>query len=338
MKKVHTKNMSNRNAKSSSSKNEDCKLPKISPAKAVPNSNSSGKAGQTPNRQQARKANSSTDPDTAAPLECSPPKSIQPSNVNKKPTPSKLPALSKGEKSNSSESSKPARENQTEAIPSPLGEVSEAQVATQISESNTDLQKVKEELLQKEKEELLQKELEAKRLAEEEALKQRKKELGNGMVKLIYEQYNEEFAIVDGSTTHANIDDVYCLSFVMPDCLIHLSALCPKDKREAEVNGSLDFFIEESPLGTYQGLEKDQTYYVYVEQKADQLARDQAKMRQIALTMEGAQSVSKSDKRDDGRVLESCSCVYGNPCVDEYGCKDWNNRFAIATKNGWKGF
>ena len=35
---------------------------------------------------------------------------------------------------------------------------------------------------------------------------------------------------------------------------------------------------------------------------------------------------------------ETCSCLYGNPCVDEYGCKDWANRFAIATKNGWKGF
>ena len=28
----------------------------------------------------------------------------------------------------------------------------------------------------------------------------------------------------------------------------------------------------------------------------------------------------------------------GNPCVDEYGCKDWDNRYAIAKINGWKGF
>jgi hypothetical protein len=35
---------------------------------------------------------------------------------------------------------------------------------------------------------------------------------------------------------------------------------------------------------------------------------------------------------------ESCSCIYGNPCVDEYGCKDWYNRMDVAKKNGWKGF
>jgi hypothetical protein len=56
--------------------------------------------------------------------------------------------------------------------------------------------------------------------------------------------------------------------------------------------------------------------------------------------MEGAKDPNAPSPltKDDGRVLESCSCVYGNPCVDEYGCKDWDNRYAVATKNGWKGF
>lgn len=43
-------------------------------------------------------------------------------------------------------------------------------------------------------------------------------------------------------------------------------------------------------------------------------------------------------KKEDGRGFESCSCIYGAPCVDEYGCRDWTNRFAVAKKNGWKGF
>jgi hypothetical protein len=88
----------------------------------------------------------------------------------------------------------------------------------------------------------------------------------NGNVTLIYEQYNEQFPIVNGSTTHDNIDEVYCLSFVMPNCLIHLSTLNPAEKREKEAAGELDLFIEENPRGTYQGLEADKTYYVYVEQ------------------------------------------------------------------------
>lgn len=36
--------------------------------------------------------------------------------------------------------------------------------------------------------------------------------------------------------------------------------------------------------------------------------------------------------------VEGCSCKFGNPCQDKYICKDWNNRFAVAKKNGWKEF
>lgn len=162
----------------------------------------------------------------------------------------------------------------------------------------------------------------------------------NGKVVLRYEQYNEQFDIKHGSTTHENIDEVYCLSFVMPNCLIHLSKHPPAVHRKLEGEEKYDdLYLPEVPRGTYQGLEDDQTYYVYVEQEAQQLKRDQERMRQIAAGMDGL--TKKGDgliPKDDGRAMESCSCVYGNPCVDEYGCKDWNNRYAIAMKNGWKGF
>jgi hypothetical protein len=36
------------------------------------------------------------------------------------------------------------------------------------------------------------------------------------------------------------------------------------------------------------------------------------------------------------RSKETCSCLYGNPCVDQYECRDWNNRFEVAKKNGMK--
>ncbi len=90
-------------------------------------------------------------------------------------------------------------------------------------------------------------------------------------------------------------------------------------------------------IGTYLGLKKDNTYYVYIEEENDpnQAIRDAERMRKIE---ERGNSNSNDIVRDDGRVLESCSCIYGNPCIDEYGCKDWGNRFAIAKKNGWKGF
>lgn len=164
-----------------------------------------------------------------------------------------------------------------------------------------------------------------------------KPEEHNGMVKLLYEQYNEEFPIVNGSTTQENVDEVYCLSFVMPNCLIHLSSLNPAEKRARDIALAYEgMYVEENPRGVYQGLKVGETYYVYVEQEAEQLKRDQELMRQRA-----AADASKAPAplpKDDGRTMESCSCIYGNPCVDEYGCRDWNNRFAIATKNGWKGF
>jgi hypothetical protein len=145
-----------------------------------------------------------------------------------------------------------------------------------------------------------------------------------------------QFPIVDGSTTAANIDDVYALTFVMPDCAIHLSSYSPKDITKVDV--SVDPYITEDPRGVYQGLEKDRSYYVYVEQQADQLKRERERAKLISI--EGGLPEVKDPLKikNDGRGFESCSCIEGNPCVDEYGCRDWSNRFTISKKNGWKGF
>ena len=168
---------------------------------------------------------------------------------------------------------------------------------------------------------------------EEEEKKRLRKERGNGMVKLVYEQYDNLFPIAEGSTTQAAIDEVYCLSFVMPNCRVRLSFHPNAERFEREAKGVLDSLVPEEPNGIFQNLIKDQTYYVVVEQEADQLKRDQE-------TTKAKWNIEKQEnaKKDDERGFESCSCVYGNPCVDEYGCKDWDKRFAIATANGWKGF
>jgi len=45
---------------------------------------------------------------------------------------------------------------------------------------------------------------------------------------------------------------------------------------------------------------------------------------------------------DDNMILgedsSGCSCIWGNPCAAPHACKDWKNRFDVATKHGWKGF
>uniref|UniRef100_K3WKZ6 Uncharacterized protein n=1 Tax=Globisporangium ultimum (strain ATCC 200006 / CBS 805.95 / DAOM BR144) TaxID=431595 RepID=K3WKZ6_GLOUD len=164
-----------------------------------------------------------------------------------------------------------------------------------------------------------------------------RKERGNGMINLIYEQYDEEFSIVDGSTTQAAIDDVYCLSFVMPECLVHLTRHAAPERFAREDAGVFDSLVREDPQGVYVDLEKDTTYYVVVEQEADRLKRDQDATR-ARWAPQLQREKRERDNADDGRGFESCSCVYGNPCVDEYGCRDWHARFAVATANGWKGF
>ena len=62
-----------------------------------------------------------------------------------------------------------------------------------------------------------------------------------------------------------------------------------------------------------KGLEKDKEYYIYVFQDAEQLKKDQEKMQQIVAQMEGFGLASK--KLGDFGEGESCSCIYGNPCV-----------------------
>eukprot|EP00607_Mallomonas_marina_P011086 CAMPEP_0182424258 /NCGR_PEP_ID=MMETSP1167-20130531/10434_1 /TAXON_ID=2988 /ORGANISM="Mallomonas Sp, Strain CCMP3275" /LENGTH=347 /DNA_ID=CAMNT_0024603919 /DNA_START=239 /DNA_END=1279 /DNA_ORIENTATION=+ len=162
----------------------------------------------------------------------------------------------------------------------------------------------------------------------------------NGKVKLLYQMYDEEFEIVNGSTTAENIDELYCLSFVMPDCKIHLSIYSPEVKRERDIEGEgereREVYIPEDPPGTYHGLRTDTQYYIYADQDSNQLFLDQQNMkRRMKVQTTDAEKREREIEREDGRGMESCSCIYGNPCVDEYGCKDWDNRYAIAKKNGW---
>ena len=51
-----------------------------------------------------------------------------------------------------------------------------------------------------------------------------------------------------------------------------------------------------------------------------------------------ADTIAAKGIADDQEDRSSCSCIEGNPCADKMCCKDWANRFAVATKNGWKGF
>ncbi|CAN0006406.1 unnamed protein product, partial [Pylaiella littoralis] len=99
--------------------------------------------------------------------------------------------------------------------------------------------------------------------------------------------------------------------------------------------------FKENPPGTFHEQVDGGVYWVYVSRDDEEEKRDRDRMKQVVEGMKDdlPQGGAEGERMDGGRNgLESCSCVYGNPCVDEYGCKDWHSRYAVAKANGWKGF
>jgi len=180
----------------------------------------------------------------------------------------------------------------------------------------------------------------ARKAAEEAAAKEAAKEaerraaLAEGEVTVKYNMYAEKFRISKHQLRAEDIDELYCLSDVMPGCFIHLS------RREFAYGEEHEYIVEDPP-GTFQGLMAGETYWCYVQQDAEQEKKDQERMRKLREEEKRKLDDGKPKYERDGAfagVAESCSCIFGNPCIEEHTCKDWYNRFAVATKNGWKGF
>ena len=180
----------------------------------------------------------------------------------------------------------------------------------------------------------------------------------DGKVTLKYEMYEQQFEITGGGTTAAAIDAEYCLSFVMPKCRIHLSELDGTTltsrmvAAEPGTEGAekYAYYVREDPEPMpppdedgnvpafacnvrYNGLLDGNTYYVYITQDSEEEAKAMAKAKEIwARADKGVEmSGNAAERRQEG-----CSCIEGNPCVNEYICLDWHNRFAVAAKHGWK--
>ena len=185
----------------------------------------------------------------------------------------------------------------------------------------------------------------SKAAAEAAAETARKLSAGTGEVTLHYNMYSEKFNISAGSLLASLIDEEYCLSDVMPGCLVRLSRVKTDTKGStlqhpelldlASINNESPY-VSEAPAGTFLELEKDKEYWVFVVEDPIQEAKDRAAMDLVvAAAASGAEP--RSEYAEAG-LPESCSCIEGNPCVDEYGCKNWHERYRVAKENGWKGF
>ena len=125
----------------------------------------------------------------------------------------------------------------------------------------------------------------------------------------------------------------------MPGSHIYLSDISPKERTDLENGPNPDETVppyNSSLSGIFTNMESNKVYYCVVVQDEEQFKKDQSKFKRVAQSMMMEESTKYI--ADDGRGFETCSCIYGNPCVDEYGCRDWYNRYAIAKNNGWKGF
>ncbi|CAN0394057.1 unnamed protein product [Ectocarpus sp. 12 AP-2014] len=96
----------------------------------------------------------------------------------------------------------------------------------------------------------------------------------------MYEMYDENFPIKDGCISAAEIDETYCLSFVMPNCTLHLGPLGPADRYARENEGELVPYLVENPSGTFHGLEDGEVYWVYVSRDEEEENQDRERMKQ----------------------------------------------------------
>ena len=138
------------------------------------------------------------------------------------------------------------------------------------------------------------------------------------------------------------IDAEYYITFAFPGAKIHLTSYGPSDFSYEDKGFTSPPIELETPVGTFQRLEADKVYYVQVEEESK--AKQEYEERQEKKAAENAKKRAQQEAAEaDGLTItktkmESCSCIEGNPCLDRMCCKDWENRFEVAKKFGWKGF
>jgi hypothetical protein len=187
--------------------------------------------------------------------------------------------------------------------------------------------------LQKEQQQQ-EKERDEKAQAEE---KQRKLQPVAGSCVVRYNHYKNEHSITiseanpkDGRILVARLDEMFSFSAVY------------KGNFQTMLRGpgrGGDMLSHTDDSGTeFIGLENGAEYFCEV--REDEVAETAARggKEKVVFTASKGSSHIKTGETEMGEDSASCSCIEGNPCAVAYNCKDWNNRFDIAKKNGWKGF
>jgi hypothetical protein len=162
-----------------------------------------------------------------------------------------------------------------------------------------------------------------------------------GEVIIRYNHYKKKFAVNNGIALVSAVDAEYCLSFAYPNSKLHLSETSPAFLAQQDDNSlSSIALVPEDAAGNFLISSITTEYWVHIEE--DPKEKAEYEKRQAEYSKEVAERRAKEDADAENGIVktktESCSCIEGNPCVDKYCCKDWDNRYAVAKKNGWKGF
>ena len=162
-----------------------------------------------------------------------------------------------------------------------------------------------------------------------------------------YSHYKTAFPCRNGVVRWPSIDEEYAISFIFkgdfakrvraypPGVTTANSEKAPllvlaKGKKGVDDFGDADAALDED---YWLGLSSDFEGKYVLEVDEDVAAGLGVETRDGPLVLES----SGGDLPLGQRKTEGCSCLFGNPCQDKYVCKDWNNRFEVAKKNGWKG-
>eukprot|EP00462_Mataza_sp_D1_P022528 CAMPEP_0175142094 /NCGR_PEP_ID=MMETSP0087-20121206/12567_1 /TAXON_ID=136419 /ORGANISM="Unknown Unknown, Strain D1" /LENGTH=283 /DNA_ID=CAMNT_0016425777 /DNA_START=83 /DNA_END=931 /DNA_ORIENTATION=- len=175
----------------------------------------------------------------------------------------------------------------------------------------------------------------------EEAVPEPEAPKGPVKVTLKYNHYVHEFTCDEkGLLSMEVIDEEFALSFAFPNSKLHLSEKAPTDPEGYDAADKPPPYLKEEPAGTYHGLESGKEYFVWVEEAPEERAKYEAAQAEYMKN----NPVKNPDDDEDAMLMASnfggedsasCSCIEGNPCMSKYNCKDWNNRFEVAKRNGW---
>ena len=191
------------------------------------------------------------------------------------------------------------------------------------------------------------------------------KQRQNGVVTVRYRLKAAPCNIRAGVATAAAVDAALGLSAAKPGCVVHLCVLdVPSLERRMREDGKAEgggqqqqpspsrygYFVREEPEGSFRGLLDGEAYWAYVNEDtaAERAEMEAAKEGWVQHADVSGDSVREVGGGGGGGGIEAagagaaarqegCSCIEGNPCVDEYICKDWHNRFEIAKTHGWGG-